>query len=151
MAVREVWFGSMGPYIFDDTVQWPDGEYRVGARVPQVFLDDEPTEPEHAVRLSTLGDYPTESEVQSIVLSEGVVRSGIDSGLESKVGSTVIADSALDSKALSLSANASTLDSVVDSNGVVCSNADSTLTSKTTSLATQTSAIESKMLSGVFE
>jgi len=123
MAVREVWFGSMGPYIFDDTGQWPDGEYRVGARVPQVFLDDEPTEPEHAVRLSTLGDYPTESEVQSIVLSEGVVRSGIDSGLESKVGSTVIADSA----------------------------ANSTITSKTTSLASQTSVIESKMLSGVFE
>ena len=111
MAVREVWFGSMGPYIFDDTVQWPDGEYRVGARVPQVFLDDEPTEPEHAVRLSTLGDYPTESEVQSIVLSVSLGTSSVDSVADSYALAESSTNSTITSKTTSLASQTSVIES----------------------------------------
>jgi hypothetical protein len=130
MATREVWFGSQGPQIFDDTEQWPDGELMCGARLPQAFLDDEPSQPEHAVRLSTLGVYATTSMVNSVVLSEATLRTTADSTIDSKVASVV---SSCDSKILSLSANDSTLDSMIDSNAIRCS------------------TLESKALSGVFE
>ena len=45
---RDIWYGSFGPYPFEDTSTYPDGAYREGARIPQVYLEDEPTELYHA-------------------------------------------------------------------------------------------------------
>lgn len=55
MAQKQLWYaGLSGPLLYEDTHQYPDGEYVEGARLPQAFLDDAPSHDKHVVRLIDL-------------------------------------------------------------------------------------------------
>ena len=144
MAVREVWFGSVGPYIFDDTSQWPDGEDMVGARIPQAFIEDAPTEMEHAVRLSEMALFETTSSVNSKMSSEIAVRSVADSAITSNVSAS---NSGLSSKVESLVSgggeDVSVVQSAVDSTVQTLSVADSNVKSHVDSRVGSTTSAQS--------
>jgi len=57
MAEKEVWIGSTGPFIFDDTETYEEdgsGETYRGIRTNKIYLDDTPTEDGEVIRLEDL-------------------------------------------------------------------------------------------------
>ena len=57
MAEQEVWVGSTGPSLYDDTDTYTDGEYLRGARADQMWLDSAPVDDHEVVRLADLKDW----------------------------------------------------------------------------------------------
>ncbi len=52
MAEKKAWYASYGPYMYDDSRQYEDGEFMEGARVEgQILIEGAPTEPHHVLRL----------------------------------------------------------------------------------------------------
>jgi hypothetical protein len=120
-----------------------------GARLPQAFLDDEPSQPEHAVRLSTLGVYATTSMVNSVVLSEATLRTTADSTIDSRVDSVYTGGGADVSEVTSkVESSVSKLDSRVESTvSKLDSKVDSTLSCADSKVASVVSSCDSKILS----
>lgn len=58
MAVREVWLGSIGPFLYDDADTYPDSSTLTGLRAESIKINEAPTDPDHAVRLV---DIPADS------------------------------------------------------------------------------------------
>uniref|UniRef100_A0A6M3JRN0 Uncharacterized protein n=1 Tax=viral metagenome TaxID=1070528 RepID=A0A6M3JRN0_9ZZZZ len=78
MATKKVYFGSHGPFVFDDTalVDDPDGDF-AGETVRgittdgQLLIEEAPTEPTNVVRLSD-GPIINPTSPQSVTLASGV-------------------------------------------------------------------------------
>lgn len=64
MAVQEFYVGSVGPLLYDDTETYSDAVGRVAFRGAQIYLDDAPTEDEHALRKVDMPDFSSASAEQ---------------------------------------------------------------------------------------
>lgn len=56
MTVRKLWYGSQGPITYEDTNKytWDSDTYLEGARLEQAYLEQDATQPYHAVRFGQL-------------------------------------------------------------------------------------------------
>ncbi len=50
MAVREVWFGSFGPFLYDDTDTYPDGTAKQGVYAETMKVTTAPTSADDVAR-----------------------------------------------------------------------------------------------------
>lgn len=144
MTTKNIWYAGFGPYSYDDTSTYPDGKYREGARLPQVYLDEDPTEDYHAATKSYADGlvYGLDSKISSLSLltssalsvatqeSKAVSLASIsDSKITSMsvvVSSNLVSDN---SKATSQSTLLSSTNSIVGSANTVVSNINSRCTS----------------------
>ena len=123
MAEKEVYFGSLGPFLYDDIDTYEDGKNLRGVRVAQILVDDEATGDGEVVRYQDVSQASseTDSQVESNVLVLGEVESKVDSnvlilsGAESGVTSNSLLLSGTESKVDSGDTRVSTLESRVDS------------------------------------
>jgi hypothetical protein len=63
MAQQELWYGSQGPLLYDDTSTYPDLVPREASRAPQHYVEDAPTEPYHVVTKGYLDTVGVQSAV----------------------------------------------------------------------------------------
>lgn len=130
MAEREVWIGSVGPFLYEDTETYydPDEEEFTGTTVrgiwaPQILLDDAPSTANEAARAGEVSS--SDSEITSALDSGLTEASGVTSGVRSRADSNALAVSVADSKGISAGIRASQAISKTGSNSVNISEADS--------------------------
>jgi hypothetical protein len=87
MALRFLWYSGQGPLQYDDTSTYDDMVGMEASRAPQHYIEEEPTELYHAVRLSGLTSKLTSSSTnmsttvstQNSKIASAVVAGGSDS------------------------------------------------------------------------
>ena len=137
MAEKEVYFGSLGPYLYDDADTYEDGENFRGVRVAQILVDDEATGDGEVVRYQDVSQASseTDSQVESNVL--------IMSEVESKVDSNVLILSEANSVVDSNTQLVSEAESGVTSNSLLLSGTESRADSGDTRVSTLESKVDS--------
>ena len=80
MAQQELWYGSQGPLLYDDTSTYPDMAAREASRAPQHYIEDDPTESYHAVTKGYLDSVGAQSAIYWRI-SSGINVSVPDYGL----------------------------------------------------------------------
>jgi len=64
MATKEFWVGSVGALLYDDGETYPDAVSRVALRGTQVYLEESPTEDEHALRKVDMPSFSSDAPEQ---------------------------------------------------------------------------------------
>jgi hypothetical protein len=85
MSLLELFYGGAGPMLYDDTSVYPDMAPMEASRAPQHYIENEPTELYHVVRLSGLTSKLTsvsvaggaDSEARSMATSAGTRASAV--------------------------------------------------------------------------
>lgn len=102
MAEKELWFGSVGPFLYDSDDTYEDGVGMRGVRADKVYLDEEPTAENEAAKFGTTSTGF--SSVDSKVLSNSLNISIADSKAESVAGG--VGSGSVDSIARSMTLSA---------------------------------------------
>ena len=64
MALKEVWIGSVGPFLYEDTDTYEDGEDLRGLRVEQMFMDNAPASDNEVLRRADIDTDITNHSTQ---------------------------------------------------------------------------------------
>lgn len=74
MAEQEVWVGSSGPYLYEDTDTYdpddPGSEYIHGIMADKIFLTGTPTDENEAARIKDIGSYSTNNGNSDFIITE---------------------------------------------------------------------------------
>lgn len=97
MTTRYVWFGSHGPFAYDDADNY-EGEAisMAGLRADQIIVAETPTSPSGVLRLADISSF--DSTVLSRAESANLSQSGVISESESRNDSQNIRVSVVESK-----------------------------------------------------
>jgi hypothetical protein len=120
MALQFLYYAGQGPLQYEDTLTYSDMALMEASRAPQHYIENEPSQLYHVVRLSGLT-----SKLDSV----GSVHGGSASAARSVAEHALLDASTADSKSESASTRASTS----DSKAVSCDSYISTVESKLTS------------------